>query len=241
MRLQTVLHAVFPPECLSCSALVGEDFALCGACWSETPFILSTICDICGAPLPGQADPDERLACDDCRAMPRPWNRGRAVMVYAGTARRLILGLKHGDRAEVARAAGPWLARAAQDLLQPETVLVPIPLHRGRLMRRRFNQSALLAQAMARATGADVAVDALLRVRATPSLDGLGREERRAALDRAIAPHPGNGRQLEGRPVLLIDDVMTSGATFAAASEAARRAGADNVSVIALARVCRDA
>lgn len=241
MRLQTLVHALFPPECLNCGAQVEGDFALCGPCWAETPFILGAACDLCGIALPGQRADGERLVCDECHRIARPWAAGRAVMGYSGVGRSLVLGLKHGDRAEVARAAGPWLARAGADLLTDDPLLVPIPLHPLRLARRRFNQSALLVNAMAAATGAEPAVQALRRLRATPTQDGRTRDARFANLDGAIAPHPRFGRALAGRAVVLVDDVMTSGATFAAAAEACRVAGATHLRVLALARVGDDA
>lgn len=238
--MQTAVHAVFPPECISCGAGVDTDFGLCGACWAETPFITGAACDRCGAPLPGAA-PEDGLTCDDCMTTARPWGRGRAVLVYAENGRKLVLALKHGDRAEIARAAGIWMARAAGPLIGEDTVIVPVPLHWWRLFRRRFNQSALLAQAMANQTGGFFAPDALRRIRSTGSQDGLGHEGRFENLRDAIHPHPKRGHILAGRDVLLVDDVMTSGATLAAASQAAFEAGAKNVHVIALARVARDA
>ncbi len=241
MRLQTAVHAVFPPECLSCGARVDQDFAICGDCWADTPFINGAACDLCGCPLPGADEEDGGLRCDECMRMARPWARGRSVFLYQANARKLILGLKHGDRAEIARAAGPWLAKAAAPLLTPNTVIVPVPLHWFRLLRRRFNQSALLARALGSASGHEVAVDALIRTRRTDIQDGLGVEARFRNLDHAIQAHPKRGSILAGRDVLLVDDVMTSGATFAAATEAAFRAGAKNVCVIALARVAKDA
>lgn len=241
MRLQTLLHAVFPPECLGCGARVEQDFSICGTCWGETPFIFGASCDLCGIALPGQTTQGEALICDDCLHVARPWSKGRAVFGYAGMGRTLVLGLKHGDRAEVARAAGPWLARAGADLLQDDPVIVPIPLHWRRLAKRRFNQAALLAHALARETGLTCLPDALIRHRATQSQDGRDRDGRFGNVIDTMAPHPRHGATLAGRAVLLVDDVMTSGATFTAATEAAHRAGAATVHVIALARVGRDA
>jgi predicted amidophosphoribosyltransferase len=223
MRMQTVLHAVFPPECLSCGARVDEDFSLCGACWSETPFIFGAACDLCGIALPGQNPEGERLICEECHTIARPWEAGRAVMGYCGNVgENWSLGLKHGDRADVARAAGPWMARAGADLLCDDPILVPVPLHPMRLLSRRYNQSAQLALSMAAVTGQEVEVRALSDARSTPTQDGRGpvcpvREPR--GRDR---PAPALGAELKGRPVVLIDDVMTSGATFAAAAEACR-------------------
>ncbi|MBF9051159.1 ComF family protein [Roseobacter sp. HKCCD9010] len=240
MRLQTAIHAVFPPECLCCGARVESDYAICGACWGDTPFIHGTACDQCGVPLPG-AEEETVLRCDECLQVARPWSRGRAVFVYGGNARRLVLGLKHGDRADVAKAAGPWMAARAAPLLTEQSLIVPIPLHRWRLLKRRYNQSALLAHALGRAANVEVLPDALIRPSATQSQDGLGYEKRFENLESAIRPHPKHGAVLAGRDVLLIDDVMTSGATFSAATDAAFVAGAKNVCVIALARAAKDA
>lgn len=243
-RIQTAIRAgvrmAYPPQCLGCGGRVDSAFGLCGPCFAETHFIGGALCDACGTPLPGDEGP-ERLACDACLASPRPWSRGRAALLYGGTGRRLVLALKHGDRAEVARAAAPWLARAAAPLLAPGTLVVPVPLHLLRLLRRRSNQSALLAAALGRATGHEVIHDALRRRAATPSLDGRSRAERFAALDGALAVRPARAERLEGARVLVVDDVMTSGATFAAATEALLAVGAGEVCVLALARVARDA
>ncbi len=240
MRLQTLLHAVFPPECLCCGARVDRDFAICAGCWPQTPFIFGAACDLCGVGLPGQSSSGEALICEDCHGIARPWGRGRAVLHYADHGRTLVLGLKHADRAEVARAAGPWLARAGADLLADDPLIVPIPLHWRRLAGRRFNQAALLAKALAHVSGRDWLADALIRPRFTQTQDGRDRDGRFANLDGAIAAHPGRAGQLAGRRVLLVDDVMTSGATFSAAAQACVRAGAVGVDVIALARVARE-
>ncbi|NKX45193.1 double zinc ribbon domain-containing protein [Roseicyclus persicicus] len=240
MRLQTLVRAVFPPECLCCGARVESEFGLCGACWGETPFIFGAACDLCGVGLPGQSAGAERLICEECHGVARPWAHGRAVLHYAGNGRSLVLGLKHGDRAEVARAAGPWMARAGADLLAARPLIVPVPLHWRRLATRRFNQAALLARALAEASGCDWAPDALIRPRSTGNQDGRDREGRFRNVDAAIRAHPRRGAVLKGRRVLLVDDVMTSGATFSAAAQACHAAGADEVCVMALARVARD-
>lgn len=152
-----------------------------------------------------------------------------------------MLGLKHGDRQEVAGPAARWMAQAIRGLLQENTLIVPIPLHWMRLLKRRYNQSALLAKALARETGMAWSPDALMRYRRTTSLDGLGREERFAAVENAIKVHPKRQHRIVGRPVLLVDDVMTSGATLTAATEALLREGSGPVRVVTLARAAKDA
>lgn len=236
--MQAALHLLYPPQCLTCEARVATDFGLCGACWRETPFIAGLVCDKCGAPLPGQDD-GQRHLCDDCLTIARPWARGRAAMVYADNARRLVLALKHGDRQDLARPAADWLMRAARPILEPGMLVAPVPLHWLRLLKRRYNQSALIAARLARAAGMEHLPDLLHRTRRTPSQDGRSREARFANQLGAIALHPRHSARVAERHVLLVDDVMTSGATLAAAAEACLSAGAAQVSVLALARVTR--
>lgn len=240
MGLQSVIRAIYPAQCIACDELTEAEFGLCAACWRDTPFISGLVCDACGTPLPGDEGGDP-VHCDDCMVVARPWSRGRAAFGYGATGRRLVLALKHGDRTDLAQAAGRWLARAAGPLVQADTVVVPVPLHWTRLLRRRYNQAALLAHAVARAIDRPCAPDALLRTRRTQSLDGHGREARFKVLQGAMAVHPKRGGLIAGKSVLLVDDVMTSGATFAAATEACRAAGATQVCVLVLARVAKDA
>lgn len=240
MKMQSLLTLAYPPQCIGCSNPVAQDFSLCGDCWRDTHFISGTVCDCCGAQLLGD-DADETAHCDDCLTIVRPWEQGRAVLQYKDKARRLVLALKHGDRQDLVRPVAKWMQKAAEPILKPDTIFVPIPIHRTRLLVRRFNQSALLASRIAKNTELRFCPDALHRVRRTPVQDGLGRDERFANVSGAIAPNPARAEVLEGRNVMLIDDVMTSGATFAAATEACHAAGASHVSVLALARVAKDA
>lgn len=236
--MQTLVQMVYPPRCLSCGGLVDSDFGLCATCWRDTPFIAGLACDLCSAPLPGSSDRAE--LCDECLKIARPWAHGRAALLYTGMARRLVLGLKHGDRHDIARPAARWMARAARDLARPDLLTVPVPLHLHRHLSRRYNQSALLAQALSQELGCACCPDALQRPSATPSLDGRGREDRFALLGSAIAPNPARASRLDGRPVLIVDDVMTSGATLAACTEAAYAAGATEVCIAVLARVAKE-
>ncbi|MBK5933990.1 ComF family protein [Rhodovulum imhoffii] len=233
--MKTILHLIYPPRCVACGEGVETDFALCPSCWGQMPFILGAVCDLCGAPLPGLCG--EPLICDDCLYKPRPWDRGRSAVLYEGRARDLVLALKHGDRTDLARPMAHWLARVAAPLVQPGMVVVPVPLHRLRLLRRRYNQAALLGEGVARALGLAYCPDLLVRRRATAVQEGLGVAARAANIAGAIEVHP--RRSVDGRPVLLVDDVMTSGATLAACAVACRGAGSGPVSVLALARVAK--
>ena len=238
--MQRALRLVFPPQCVSCGDLVESEFSLCGPCWRETWFISGLVCDLCGAPLPGE-EAEGVVHCDDCLQRPRPWARGRAALVYRDKARRLALALKHGDRTDLGRPAARWMFRAAQPILAPDLLVAPMPLHRWRLLKRRYNQAALLAEAVARRAGLEYCPDLLIRPRATPAQEGMSAEARFANMAGRIAAHPRRAARISGRRVLLVDDVMTSGASFTAAAEACHAAGAKEVFALALARAVKDA
>uniref|UniRef100_A4WVV6 Amidophosphoribosyltransferase-like protein n=1 Tax=Cereibacter sphaeroides (strain ATCC 17025 / ATH 2.4.3) TaxID=349102 RepID=A4WVV6_CERS5 len=240
MGLQAALRLLFPPQCLLCETLVTTDFGLCGPCWRATPFVAGLVCDLCGCPLPGE-DPGHPVHCDECLTSARPWDQGRAAMLYRDNARKLVLALKHGDRLDLVRPAAGWILGVARPLLSPDVLVVPVPLHWTRLLGRRYNQSALLSAELARQAGLDHCPDALVRGRNTHSQEGRSREGRFDNMTGAILPHPKRGTLLRGRRVLIVDDVMTSGATLAAATEACHGAGATHVTVAVLARVAKDA
>ncbi len=237
--LQTALHLIYPPRCTVCSAYVDSDFGLCGPCWRDTPFISGLVCDLCGVALPGQ-DTGTAEICDDCLKIARPWSRGRAALAYRDNGRKLVLALKHGDRHDVVRPAARWMAQAAQPILDQTALIAPVPLHWTRILKRRFNQAALLARGLAAETGQEVCPDLLTRPIRTRSLEGLGRDARFETLSNAIRLHPKRRHKIAGRPVLLMDDVMTTGATLAAATEACISSGAKEVCILTLARASKD-
>jgi len=237
---QTALRLVYPPRCTLCGDHVDSDFGLCGPCWRETPFISGLCCDACGVPLPGD-DHDGAEYCDDCLKLARPWGRGRAALLYKDNGRKLVLSLKHGDRHDVVRPAALWMARAATPLIDRPMVVAPVPLHWTRMLKRRFNQAALLAEAVAHDLGLDYCPDLLVRCSRTQSLEGMGFEARHAAVDQAITPHPRRLHRMAGRKVLIVDDVMTSGATLSTSAQACFSGGAAGVNVLTLARVAKDA
>lgn len=239
-KLQTLVELIYPPRCLGCGALVESDFGLCSNCWRDTPFVGGLVCEVCGVPLPGQGD-GERIECDDCMRHPKPWDAGRAALMYQDGARKLVMALKHGDRTDVARPAGIWMAQAARPIVSGDMLVAPVPLHWTRLLKRRYNQSALLADVIARDLGLAHCPDLFHRVRRTPSLDGKTAQERQDILTDAIRANPKRLDLLAGRDVLLVDDVLTSGATLAAATQAAHAAGAARICVIVLARVAKAA
>lgn len=240
MKMQSVIRAIYPAQCVACDAATEAEQGLCGDCWRDTWFIHGTCCDLCGTPLPGESD-GEALQCDDCMVIARPWSKGRAALVYKDVGRRLALGLKHGDRLDLVPALSGWMAHAGRDLVTADSLLVPVPLHWSRLLKRRYNQAAYLAKGIAKATDAAVCPDALIRHKRTKPLDGHNRDARFAALQDAIAVNPRRADMIADRNVVIIDDVMTSGATFAACAESCLVAGAKSVCVLVLARVVKDA
>lgn len=235
--IQSMLRVVYPPRCVACDESVDSDFGLCGACWRETPFIEGLCCDACGRPLPGVSDRAEY--CDDCLTTPRPWKQGRAAFLYEGMGRKLTMALKHGDKHEIVHPAALWLSRAARDILNPNAIVAPIPLHWTRLLKRRFNQSALIAKEFAAKNEMPFLPDLLVRHRKTLSLGGQNADERFETLNGAIGVHQKHAQTIQDKPVLLIDDVMTSGATMTAAAQACLDAGARDVSSLVLARVAK--
>lgn len=230
-----LLDAVFPPRCLTCPEPTEAPLGLCPSCWRDTHFIAGGACGKCGTPLVGETGPDD--LCDGCLRHPPPWNRGRAATVYGGAGKRAILALKHGDRLDTVPALGLWLANAAGPLAAEADLIAPVPLHWRRLMKRRYNQSAVLAQHLARRTGKPVVPDLLFRRRLTAPQERMDHAARRANQAGAIGVSPRRHALLAGKGVLLVDDVLTSGATLGACAEACRAAGAARVDVLVLARV----
>ncbi|WP_420861823.1 ComF family protein [Algirhabdus cladophorae] len=236
---QSALDLLYPRRCVTCDNDTQDIDALCGECWSKTPFLGGALCDKCGINLPG--DEEDSILCDDCLTVARPWLQGRAALRYTDNARKLILRLKHGDRSDLARPAGQWMARAAAPILQPDMMLAPVPLHWRRFLSRTYNQSAELAKSVALATDLPVLLDALERRKPTVVLDGLNRDERFQAVSDCIGVTAKHAAKIQGRHMLLIDDVMTSGATLAASASACLDAGAKEISVVTLARVGKEA
>lgn len=237
--LEPVLDFVFPPRCPACGAAVGRHGGLCSECWAGLAIPAEPWCGACQRPF-GASRPPDGLLCGPCLASP-PRHAGIfAATLYTPVSRKLVLAFKHGRRIALA----PMLARLMAARLPAaggEPLIVPVPLHRWRLWGRGYNQAALLARELARMGKGRLLVDGLERRKRTPALGGLGANARRKALRGAIGVPDRARMKIEGRDVLLVDDVLTSGATSDACIRALRRAGARSVRIACFARVLGEA
>ncbi|MDO7835407.1 ComF family protein [Sphingobium sp. HBC34] len=232
--LQPAVDYALPPRCPGCGAIVGADFAFCLSCWGGMEFLGEPCCARCGVPFPH--DLGDGAECGACLADPPPWDSARAVLAYGDVARTVALRLKYGRRIGLARLIARQMLRHVGD---GEAVIMPVPLHRWRLWHRGFNQSALIADHLARLTGWPLEKRALRRVKRTSPLRGMTPRQRAKTVRGAFVLADGHG--LNGRPVLLIDDVHTSGATAAACVRVLKRGGAGPVRLLCWARVLPDA
>ena len=231
------LDLLLPPTCVLCSMSVDAPGLLCGECFDGLSIIGEPCCGCCGAPFELAWHAVEGGLCQRCLDTPPPFERARAALNYDQASRRLILPFKHGDRIEFAATLGRFMATAGTALWRDADYLVPVPLHRRRLFVRRYNQAALLARAVGRLTGRPVMVDAMARRHATETLGGKSAAERRDTVSGVFSVRTRRSRALEGRRILLIDDVMTSGATVSACAETLLEAGATAVDVLVAVRV----
>ena len=203
--------------------------------WERIEFLEAPVCDGCGTPFP--YDLGKGALCAACMAAPRKFKRARAACLYDEHSRDLILKLKHADRTDLANLFARWLARAAADLTVECDVVVPVPLHWSRLFSRRYNQAAEIARPLARLTGLRYRPDVLLRARDTGTQGGKSSRGRRLNVKGAFRVPPRRVHQIAGKRVLLIDDVLTTGATAEACANALLAAGASAVDLAVVARV----
>jgi ComF family protein len=234
---RAALDLVLPPLCACCDTPVAAPGQLCAPCFQQLAFITEPACRRCGLPFGSDEEAGLSRICRPCTTNPPPWRQARAALVYDAKAKSLILPLKHADRGEIAAVLALHMHRAGAALLARADCLVPVPLHRSRLLRRRYNQAAFLAHAVARRAALPVLADALQRKHATVSLGALNAAERHQLLRGSIVVREARRAALAGRRILLIDDVLTSGATAAACTRALLDAGAANIDVLVASRV----
>ena len=232
-----VLDALLPPHCLTCDSPVESQGTLCGTCWRGLHLLTPPFCGRCGVPFLHAGQGGAEGLCPACREHLPAYARARAALRYDEGAKRLLLPFKHADRTDLAAPLAARMARAGAELLAECDLLAPVPLHWRRLVARRYNQAALLAHRLAAASGKPCIPDLLHRPRPTPSLGERGAAERALLVEGAFTVPRAIARRLEGRRVLLVDDVMTSGATAEACARALLAAGAAGVDVLAAARV----
>jgi ComF family protein len=232
--LRTALDLALPPLCPACREPI-EGRGLCPACWSKLSFITRPYCERLGIPF--VYDPGPGILSMEAIADPPAYHRARAAVRFDDISRALVHGLKYGDRLELAPMMGRWVSHAGRELLAEADALVPVPLHWRRLWARRFNQSAMLAAAISAESGVPIAAAALKRVKSTVQQVGLSRSERAQNVQGAFRVSPEGKPAVVGRRLVLVDDVLTSGATVDGCARALLRAGAANVDVLIFARV----
>ena len=238
----TVLDVVLPPRCLACGDTVMRQGSLCGPCWGGLRFISAPLCACCGLPFevdPGPESDGSGVLCGACVRRQPTFDSARSVMVYDDGSRDLVLGFKHGDQTHGAPAFAAWLQRVGSGLLAEADLIAPVPLHRWRLVKRRYNQAALLANALGRLGEVPVIPDLLVRRRRTRSQGGLDRDARARNVRAAFAVGRRHAGATAGKRIILVDDVLTTGATVEECAKVLKRAGAAHVGVLTLARVAR--
>lgn len=238
--LRKTVDLILPPRCIVTGNIVDRQNAIDAQAWAAINFIADPCCERCGFPFDFPADSESGVSlCAACLKSPPPYDRARASLVYDEASKPMILGFKHGDKTHAVNSFIPWLKIAGTELLTETDFLVPVPLHRWRLLRRRYNQAALLASSLARETKTACLADALLRTRATPMQGHKKARHRRANVRHAFAINPKHRERIEAASILLIDDVFTSGATISECARTLKKAGAASVNALTLARVVR--
>lgn len=232
-----ILDALAPPLCPVTDEKVAAPGLIAAGAWSRLQFIDDPVCARCGAPFAHEVG--EGAACARCIAEPPDFASARAAVVYDEASHGLIVAFKHADRTDLAPMLAGWLIRAGRGMAGPDAVIAPAPLHPVRLFARRYNQAAILAAAVARKTGAAFEPMLLVRTRPTPPQKALSAEARRRNVAGAIAVRESRREAVRGKRVILVDDVLTTGATLSACARALRKAGAGRVDALVLARVVK--
>ncbi len=235
LGVKKLRDVLVPPACPICTRVVAADDGLCAVCWADLDFITAPVCRVSGMPL--AVDLGEDTISVLARVNPPPYDMARAAFIYSGSAAALIKKIKFGDRPELARWLAQFMVQAGGDVLPPDALLIPVPLHRRRLVWRRFNQAAELCRAMSAITGHEIAYQAVHRVKSTRQQIGLTRAGRKRNLKGAFRVPKDMAAHIKGRNLVLVDDVLTTGATVETLTDVLRRAGAAQIYVLTLARV----
>lgn len=237
--LRSLANFVWPRRSIISGDRHSGDGSLTPEEFAQINFLHGSGCRSCAIPV--ELDIGAETRCGACAAKAPKWDQARAAIAYDDVSRQAILELKHAGRRDGLNTMANWMALAGREILPETDWLVPVPLHYQRLASRGFNQSAWLAQAVSRQTGTLALVDALSRKRNTPSQGGLTARQRRRNVAGAFEVRKSRQTRIKGSTVTLVDDVLTTGATLAACTKALRKAGANRVNVLVLARVVREA
>jgi len=233
------MHAVdtvLPPRCVVTGKMVDRQGMIAPDAWGQLDFIVDPMCTQCGFPF--DFDVEEGSLCASCLDYPPPFERARSALKYDDVSRDLVLGFKHADQTHMVRSFIPWMEKAGADLLKNADILMPVPLHRRRLIARRYNQAAILAQYLSKAINVPVDVEGLLRIRATMSQGHMKAGDRHKNVKRAFSVNPKT--DIRSKAIILIDDVYTTGATAKECTKALLKAGAQRVDILTLTRVVRE-
>jgi ComF family protein len=236
---QHVMDGLFPPQCPCCNEQVDIPGSLCAVCWPQVTFISEPACISCGYPFEYKIEDD--LQCGNCIANPPYYSKGVSVFQYDDFSRQMVLAFKHADRTDLAKVFAKWMARVSASQIQEDTLIIPVPLHPGRLLKRRYNQSALLSRHIGAQINRPVLMQGLDRTKRTPSQGGKSLKARFRNVKGAFKVASTAQQQITGKHILLIDDVYTTGATLNECAKSLIKAGARDITILTLCRVVRPA
>lgn len=237
---QSLVDLILPPRCIVSGEIVDSQGMLSPEAWGDLNFIADPQCHRCGFPFDfDSGEIKEGNICLGCSKTPPRYDKARSALVYDDASRDVILGFKHGDQTASVPSFVPWMMRAADKIMDQTDYIIPVPLHRWRLMRRRFNQAGLMAQYLSKAAHVPTLLDGLVRKRATQTQGHLNSSERKKNVKNAFSVHPKQVTALKGKSVLLIDDVYTTGATIDECTKILLKVGVSSVNVLTLARVVK--
>ena len=234
-----IIDVLLPPRCIGTGEIVDADGMIAPALWQELNFISPPYCKKCGLPFDFEYEVDNATICGACLQEPPRFDTARSALTYNEASRKLLLKFKYGDQQHAANTFARWLRNALEDIDSID-LIIPTPLHPRRLWQRRFNQSALLAKALGRLTNQTVTGQVLKRRRFTAPQKGLSRKSRQKNVRMAFYVPPKMRERIAGKNILLIDDVLTSGATVNECAKALKSSGAKKVHALTVARVLRD-
>lgn len=235
-----IIDLILPPRCIVSGDIVDAQGMLSPQAWGNLNFITDPQCNRCGFPFDfDSGDVSEGNICLGCLKSPPLFDKARSALVYDDASRDVVLSFKHGDQTQSVPSFMPWLNQAGREILERADYIIPVPLHRWRILRRRFNQSALIAQYLSKDISVPSLLDGLERKRATVTQGHLQVNERQKNVKNAFAMNPEHVDKLRGKTVVLIDDVYTTGATVNECTKVLLKAGVASVNILTLARVVK--